>query len=259
MTTAWDMDLLRLAPTGLAATVRIGAMVSLAPPFAHAAVPRQVRALLAMALAVGIVPSLPASAAIASSWTEFGMNLGAEALIGVAMGLGLSMVFAGATWAGGLVAGQMGLNLAESYDPRRQEGSASLGQAYWLLAIVVFMGANGHLALVRGIRASFDAVPALGAAQMQQILPMLIGLLQSATMLALHLAAPVMLATLVADLALGMVGRTIPPMGIMTAGVTIRTVVALMVLVAATVVTATVLQGAMLNGASALQFFPAGK
>jgi flagellar biosynthesis protein FliR len=94
---------------------------------------------------------------------------------------------------------------------------------------------------------------------MQQILAMLIGLLQSATMLALHLAAPVMLATLVADLALGMVGRTIPQMGIMTAGVTIRTVVALMVLVAATVVTATVLQGAMLNGASALQFFPAGK
>ena len=133
--------------------------------------------------------------------------------------------------------------------PRSGGEGTSLGQAYWLLATVVFLAGNGHHALVRGIRASFDAVPALGAANVADLVPMLVGLTQSATVLALHLAAPVMVATLVADLALGMVGRTIPQLGVMTAGVTVRAGVGLVVLVAATAVTAAVLQGATLNWA----------
>jgi flagellar biosynthetic protein FliR len=253
MAMAAELELVRAAPAAIGAVARIGAVLAVAPPFEHAAVPRRVRALLAMALAVGIVPTLPATPGLPAGWGPLLISVGGDVIVGLAIGLALSLVFAAATWAGELIAGQMGLNLSEAYDPRSGGEGTSLGQAYWLLATVVFLAGNGHHALVRGLRASFDAIPVLGAANVVNLVPMLVGLIQSATVLALHLAAPVMVATLVADLGLGMVGRTIPQLGVMTAGVTIRAGVGLIVLVAAATVTAAVLQGATVNWVQAVR------
>src|SRR5207247_7071665 len=128
------------------------------------------------------------------------------------MGLAIGLVFSAANWGGELISQQLGLNLSEAYDPASGGGAEGtpLARAYWMLAVVVFLAANGHHALLRGLRGSFDAVPLATAANGQAIVTMLIGLLQSATMLALQLAAPAFVAALAADIALGLAGKTIP-------------------------------------------------
>src|SRR5688572_13364530 len=88
---------------------------------------------------------LPALASLGA----LAIGVAGEVLVGLAMGMSLALVFTAAQWAGELVTQQMGLSLSEMYDPRVAGGGAvgALGHVYWLLAVVVFMGANGHHAL----------------------------------------------------------------------------------------------------------------
>jgi flagellar biosynthetic protein FliR len=240
----------------LAVLARIGAALAVAPPFAHVAVPRRVRAVLAIALSIGLSPTV--STADPQSAGAIALAIGGEVLIGLALGLAISLVFTAAAWAGEIVSHQLGLNLPEAYDPRGGSEGTPLGQAYWLLTAVVFLAANGHHALIRALSASFDTVPALSAIDSHAAAMMFTGLLHSATVLAIQLAAPVFVATLIADVAVGLAGRTIPQLGVMTAGLTFRAVAGLIVLSAGVAVTVAVLQGASVNWMQIVQSAFAG-
>jgi flagellar biosynthetic protein FliR len=247
----------------LAVLARIGAALAVTPPFAHLAVPRRVRALLAIGLAVGLAPGLDLRAAASINTTGALLStIVGEVLIGLAMGLAISMVFAGAAWAGELVSNQLGLNLSEAYDPAAGGGGGAegspLARAYWMLAVVVFLAANGHHALLRGLRGSFDAIPLASAANGEAIVAMLVALLQSATMLALQLAAPAFVATLAADIVLGLAGRTIPQLGGLAVGLPLRTMTGLIVVAAGIAMTVAVLQGATLNWPQLVQSLTSG-
>jgi flagellar biosynthetic protein FliR len=231
---------------------RVGAVMAVAPPFAAVAVPARVRALIAMALTVGLLPTV-STAAPPQPLAGLAIGIAGEVLIGLAMGMSLALVFTAAQWAGELITQQMGLNLSEMYDPRTGGAVGAMGHLYWLLAVVVFMGANGHHALLRGVAASFDAVPVMTLSSGEPIVALMVGLLQSATGLAIQLAAPVFVTMLVVDLALGMVGRTMPQLGMMTAGVTVRSIAGLVVLIAGLAMTAGVVQGAAVNWMQVVQ------
>jgi len=90
MTGAAELELARTAPAAIGVVARIGAVLAVAPPFAHAAVPRRVRALLAVALAIGIVPTLPAIPSLPRAWGEMLIGVGGDVVIGLAMGLALT-------------------------------------------------------------------------------------------------------------------------------------------------------------------------
>src|SRR5687768_8317252 len=167
----------------LPALARVGAVLAVAPPFAAVAVPVRVRALIAMALTVGLLPSV-SNNVTPQPIATLAIGIGGEVLIGLAMGMSLALVFTAAQWAGELVTQQMGLSLSEMYDPRAGGQTGSLGHLYWLLAVAVFMGANGHHALLRGVAASFDAVPVMTISSGEPIVSLMVGLLQSATGLA---------------------------------------------------------------------------
>ena len=245
---AMQLDLTQLAPAYLPVLCRVGAMLAIAPPFASPAVPRRVRALLAMGLTIGLLPAVAQrDAATMSSTGQWVLALGGEMLIGLAMGLALAMVFAAVSIAGDLVAAQLGLSLPQAYDPRTADGAQGtvMAQAFWLIAAVVFFAVNGHHAMLRGLSASFAAVPAMTGLQAAATTGLLVGLLQSATALAIQIAAPVFVATLVADLAMGMVARTIPQLGVMTAGLTVRAIAGMVAAIAAIAGTVALLRSSM--------------
>jgi flagellar biosynthesis protein FliR len=235
---------------------RVGSVLAIAPPFAAVAVPVRVRVLIAMALTIGLLPTVSVHATPDQPLATLALGVAGEVMIGLAMGMSLALVFTAAQWAGEMVTQQMGLSLSEMYDPRGAgagAGGGSLSHLYWLMTVVVFMGANGHHALLRGVAASFGAVPVMSIANGGPIVALMVGLLQSATGLAIQLAAPVFVTMLVVDLALGMVGRTMPQLGMMTAGVTVRSIAGLIVLIAGMALTAGVVQGAAVNWVEVVQ------
>ena len=215
---------LQSVPTFLLVVFRLAGVMLFAPLFGSARVPRRVRVLLVLVLAVGIVPGVKSVALPETPW-GLALGIGGEMAFGLAMGMVMSFVFVAVQWAGEIVGQQMGLNLSEVFDPQFGAQSTVMGDLYFMFTTVVFLLIGGHRAMIRGVRASFEALPLLSVGVNHDVLRMLLDLFYAATILAVQLAAPVLVTMLIVDLVLGLIGRTIPQMNVMSAALSVRSAV----------------------------------
>lgn len=136
-----------------------------------------------------------------------------ELLVGLTVGLCTGAAFRAAEAAGRLVDILRGANLAEVLSPTSDERTSPTGDLYLFVAVVLFLEMGGMRFLVAALARSYEAVP-LGAAPTIAALRPAAALvvLTTAKLLesAIGLAAPVLVALWIADVALGMVGRAAP-------------------------------------------------
>src|SRR5947209_2886331 len=160
-----------------------------APLFGSANIPRRVKVLLAVVLAWGLSLNVARPALPATAW-GLAIGIGGELLFGIAMGLALGFVFVAVSWSGEIIGQQMGINLAETFDPSFGKNASLVGDLYFMLALVVFLICGGHRQMVVGIRFSFDALPLLSVGMNRPVFDLLVNLLTAATVLAMQMAAP---------------------------------------------------------------------
>ncbi len=122
-----------------------------------------------------------------------------------------------------------------------------LGDLYLMLAIVVFLLVDGHLALIQGLAASFHSLPLMSAEVNRHLLDVMVGLLQAATVLALELAAPLIVTMLLVDVVLALMTRVVPQMGVMAMGLSVRSAVGLIVILSIAALTAGILGSTMVS------------
>jgi flagellar biosynthetic protein FliR len=235
-------QLLPQVPTFVLVFFRLAGMMLFAPLFGSSRIPRRVKVLLAAVLALGITGGIEQPVAMPQSTWLLAAAIGGEMAFGLAMGMVLSLVFIAAQWAGELIGQQMGLGLGEVFDPQFGSSGSVLGEMYFMLTLVVFLAVGGHRAMLEGVRASFDSLPLLSAGISPSLFDTLTGLLGAATQLALRLAAPMLVTTLVVDLVLGLIGKTMPQMNVMAAGLTIRSVVGMVIVIAGISLTSRVIR-----------------
>ncbi len=210
---------------------RVTALMVFAPLFGSGRVPRRVKVLFAIILAAGLAPIVPLPVNLPDTVWQLAVGIGGEIMFGVAMGMALSLTFIAAQWAGEMMGQQMGFNMSEVFDPQFGTQSSMVGELYFMLTLVIFLVLNGHHAILLGIRDSFTHLPVLSVGIDANVLNLVIGLLTSATNLAIQLAAPMLLTMLVVDLSLGLVGKTMPQLNVMTAGMSLRSGVGIAVII----------------------------
>jgi flagellar biosynthesis protein FliR len=226
---------------------RVAGMMVFAPLFGSARIPRRVRSLLAIALAVGIAPGVTVPTNLPQSTGMLAAGIAGEIAFGIAMGMVLNFVFFAAQWAGEIIGQQMGLNLSESFDPQFGHQGSATGEMYLMFTLVVFLCVRGHHAMLKGVAESFRSLPLLSVGVDGKVLDTLLGLLQSCTTLAIQLAAPVLVSMLIVDLALGFLSKTIPQLNVMSAGLTLRSLMGMVVVIFGIFMTSGVLRQAMLD------------
>ncbi len=121
--------------------------------------------------------------------------------------------------------------MAHVFDPEYGQQGSVIGDLYFMLTLSVFLIAGGHRAMLQAVRASFQILPLLSVGMNRSLLDLLIGLLQSATIFAIQLAAPMLVTMLVVDLILGLVGKTVPQMNVMSIGLNLRSVLGMIVVI----------------------------
>src|SRR3954462_8635755 len=181
------LSLLNLVPTFVLVFFRLAGMMLFAPLFGSSRIPRLVRVLLVLVLALGIAPTVPRAVLPTATW-ELAMAIGGGMAFGLAMGMALSLVFVAAQWAGEMIGQQMGLNLSEVFDPQFGSSGSVLGEMYFMLTLVVFLLVKGHHAMLAGVRDTFTALPLLPAGADRRVFDTVLGLLGGATVLAIRLA-----------------------------------------------------------------------
>ncbi len=197
---------------------RILSMISVAPLFGHMAIPARVKVGLGLLLAIAIAPGLPALPEVAPFSFDGVLLLTQQVLIGLAIGFTMRIAFAGIELAGELAALTMGLSFASFFDPNSSSEASVLSQWFGWLALMVFVSANLHLAMLASVADSFHSLPI-------SALPVGVGPFKLVTsyaghifMIGLQLALPIVAALLVTNLALGILTKAAPQLNIFAIG-----------------------------------------
>lgn len=237
-------DIAIWSPTLLLLSLRVAGMVLVAPVLAHRAVPMKIRIAMALTFALAAAARLPGPLAVPESLP---LLLGAGAVelgIGAAIGYLASLIFAGVEIGAFHVSNQLGLSLADVIDPTNPDAPSALRGLFVLLATVIFLGVGGHRALIGGLMASFDSVPPLGMIDPNTVLEPAAAMLGAATVLSLKLAAPVLVAMLLATAAMGIIQRTLPTMTLFSVGLPLRALLGLAVVSASLMAVEPMMQAA---------------
>jgi flagellar biosynthesis protein FliR len=198
---------------------RISGLVMTAPVFGAQDVPVQIRALLAFALSLLMLPTQWNTPIPWPGTTlNFLVYVGSELLIGLSLGLGMQILFAGIQLTGQVLAQAGGEAMAEIYDPSMDQEVPVLSRLLFLLTLVLFLTIGGHRAVMAGLLDTFATLPLGHCAFPHEIPETLVALVTQSFSLAVRAAAPTVTALLLATVVLGLVGRTIPQLNVMVLG-----------------------------------------
>lgn len=204
-----DLFLLLLARwTGLFVT---------APVFSNRMVPVPVRVLLAGALAFLIMPlfagtpSLSFPAGLAS-----GVVL--ELLTGMLIGFVATLIFTALQFAGEILDIDMGFAIVNVMDPASGMPMPLLGNLLQILALLFYLGLNGHHSLILAVLESYAAVPLAGLAAGNGLDRHLVDVAGEVFRAGFLLASPVLAALFLTTAALAVVGRAVPQMNLFVVG-----------------------------------------
>ncbi len=200
----------------LLGSVRVFVMMIAGPIFSHPALSPRIRVMASLMIAWAAAPVAVGSLA-ANEWNvlTIAMAIGVEVMIGLSVGIGCGLVFAGILQFGEFIAIQGGLGAARSIDPTSGASSVAIGMAFNTFAMLVFLVIGGHHEMIRGIASSFDALPVGGALPNEESLLAVVRLGGVIWQIAFQLAAPVTVAIFVQNIATGLLGRAMPQLNLL--------------------------------------------
>ena len=218
----------------LAAAVFIGARISglmvFCPFLSSSAIPAQLKAALTL-LVTALVYSLRGPLRLdLTSWQWAGVALG-EVAIGLVLGLAANFLLEAALLAGQVLGVQMGYSLASLFDPQTQADTPVLAVFHQMAAILIFLRLDVHHWLLRAVVRSFDYLPAGTAPTTYAAAGGLARAAGGIFLAGVQIAAPALVATLVADVALGFLGKASPQLPVLFIGLAVKNLLGLAVLI----------------------------
>jgi flagellar biosynthesis protein FliR len=198
---------------------RVSGLVVTAPIFGGSGIPGQIRALLAFAVAVLVFPSQWGAAVdVPANLLGYLLLVGGELLVGLVLGLGVTILFSGIQLAGQIIGQLGGLSLAEVFNPGFDTDVPLLSQLFHVFALAIFVAIGGHRLVMGGLLDTFAQMPPGQAALSPTVTAGLTQLLSASFELGIRAAAPATVALLLSTMVLGIVSRTLPQLNIMSFG-----------------------------------------
>ncbi|HEY0759300.1 MAG TPA: flagellar biosynthetic protein FliR [Acidisarcina sp.] len=212
--------------------VRISGLMLFAPFYGSSAIPVRIKAILVLALTFMLYPLVgPRLPDVPMG--QWPLLAASELLIGVAMGVATNLVFDGVQMAGQVLSIQMGYSLVNILDPQTQVDSTVVALFHQTIAMLIFLRLDVHLSLLRAIGGSFSYLPP-GPLHLSSAFTLsALNAGASVFEIGVRIAAPVLSATLLADVVLGLLGKASPQLPLMLLGPAIKSILGLLILVAA--------------------------
>ncbi len=185
---------------------RAAGLVARAPGFSHPSVPHTVRAGTALALAFALAPHV--ARAHAMTLVAFTVAIGGEFVLGAAIGLGASLLYDGAFFAGRTVDDYLGVR--GSVPGANVTNAQAFGRLWSSVFLLAFLLCDGWVPLVDAFASSFGAVVPGASASRDAWLGFGLALPRTLLRAALLVAAPAIGAAASVHLALAAVTRVVP-------------------------------------------------
>ena len=221
------MDLFHLDPATvlsfLLTLFRVSLVVFLLPFFGGEGIPMQVKGALCLLLSVALWPALSFSGvAFPAHPFSIALMMVSEILLGLTIGLVIRFLFAAIQTGGMLIGFQMGFSMVNVVDPDSGVSESVTSHFLYMIALLTFLCINGHLYLLHALAMSFKFIPPGGMVITPHMYKGILSFSGQIFVLAIKIAAPVMIAIFLVDLALALISRAAPQMHVLIVGFPIK-------------------------------------
>jgi flagellar biosynthetic protein FliR len=221
------MDIFHFSPAAftsfLLTLMRVSLVVFLLPFYGGDSIPATVKGAVCLVLTMALWPHLSFDGALfPGSPLGIILLIVSEALLGLVLGLAVHFIFAGIQTGGELMGFQMGFTMVTLADPMTRNQVGVTSHMLNMVSLVIFLFLDGHLHLLRALADSFALVPPGGLVISPPLARDMLELSGGMFTLALKIAAPVIAALFMVELALALMARAAPQMNLLTLGFPVK-------------------------------------
>ncbi|MBD5558518.1 MAG: flagellar biosynthetic protein FliR [Desulfovibrio sp.] len=221
------MDIFSYDPTAvlsfLLTIMRVSIVMFMLPIFSTNNIPVSVKAAVTMVFTVAVWPHLSLSGSLMPEHPfDLAIMALGEVFMGLVLGMAVNFLFMGIQSGGELLGFQMGFTMINFADPITGNQTGATAFFLWMVSLLTFLALDGHLYMIKGFAQSFAIVPPGALFIGENLLWEVLELSSQVFVLALQIAAPVMVALFLVEVALGLVARTSPQIHIMEFGFPIK-------------------------------------
>jgi flagellar biosynthetic protein FliR len=206
---------------------RAGALLTLFPVFGAQNFPIQLRVALGALIAFLIAPTLPPVAV--EGLHLFGLVgwLAMEVGIGLLLGFISRMIFYALEFAGGIVAMEMGLNMAAAFNPFNSDRSEAIALMLYYLGIMLLLTLNLHHWVLLGFQKSYTLLPVGGGHLTAALFTDIVQRTSQVFQVGVLMAGPMIAVSFVITLVFSVLGRAVPQMSVFPESFAFRTLAGL--------------------------------
>lgn len=204
--------------------IRVSAFVVAMPVIGTPNVPTQVKILLALSLAIVIFPTV--------GWQKLNYDFDTfaiiphavkEAFIGLTFGFLSRAFFMAIMMAGQIMSISVGISAAQLYNPMLDEALSPFDQFYSIVGTLFFLTINGHHFLINGLVETYSMISLASSSLNLAAVGGVAGIATTATEMAVQISAPILVAILMLNIAMALIGRAVPQINILMTSLPITT------------------------------------
>ncbi|MEY4615651.1 MAG: flagellar biosynthetic protein FliR [Pseudomonadota bacterium] len=214
------------------AFLRITALITSFPIFGVQSVPNSTKVLLSLILATVMFPSVKTinSGFLHDLNSGFLWLAAREVMIGLILGSIARFYFMAINIAGQITSNAMGLSAAQMFNPLMGTQSNILEQFQVTLAMLLFLGFNGHHLLLMAMHESFRLIPMSFDMIKWEGVKTVAAMGSDILVLGLKISAPVLVAMFLTQVAMGVIGRVVPQINVLVTSLHLSIIIGLFVI-----------------------------
>ncbi|HUA47939.1 MAG TPA: flagellar biosynthetic protein FliR [Solirubrobacteraceae bacterium] len=211
---------------------RITPLFVVAPLFSSPMIPSAVRGIIGVAFAIGLTGVAMHGQHIPSDPLPVAGLLVVNLLVGLLLAFAVGAVFYAIQTAGGLADNLSGFSFGAQVDPINGNQGGTFSELYGLVGVILFIAIGGDAWILQGLGRTFALVPLTKAPQIGSMTGAAETAFASVFVSAVEVAAPLILALLITDVAFGLVSKVVPQMNAFSIALPVKVGVSMIVIAA---------------------------
>ena len=204
-----------------------------APIFGSRNVPIRIRAFLAIGFALIVTPiHFDVARDMPVDLVNLVVLMAREALLGLALGLAVMILFTGLHLTGQVIGQMSGMALADTFDPTFDTSVPVFTQLLDAITLSVFIAIGGHRQVMAALLDTFRWRPPGVRDLPTSLVATLTEVTSESFIVGIRAGAPVMVALFLSIVILGLISRTLPQLNVIAIGFSLNSMVMMVTLAA---------------------------
>ncbi len=211
--------------------IRWSALIAFLPVFNFQTIPNTIKAAFVFWFTIVTFPLVPLIT-FEPTLNNIVLSIINEITFGFFTGIALQVIFMILQFAGQLISFVMGLTMATIVDPNSGIQTPVISQFFNLLAVVIFLAADGHYLMLEVIAKSLHSMPFGDFFDIKSMGEYLMNEMNRFFILGFSLAFPILAVSFLSDIIFGMIMKSMPQFNLLVIGFPIKIALSFMIIIA---------------------------